>query len=92
MFPFLHTLTLAGADNMSNPSTEQSSLLVHDRVPTSILLDALLQAFFLGIILGQAAYYWSDYGDDSKRKRLLVAIVVLLSMLVFILLPVSLAA
>lgn len=51
-------------------------------IPEAILVDGLLQSFLLGYVLGQAAKYWSDYSDDSIRKRVYVAVVVTLSMCV----------
>ncbi|KAG5648991.1 hypothetical protein DXG03_000340 [Asterophora parasitica] len=50
-------------------------------LPGPILLGGFLQSFMLGIILSQGFTYWSDYRDDSRRKRLFVAIVVFLCIL-----------
>lgn len=47
--------------------------------PDLILLNAILQAFFLGIVLEQAIKYYETYWDDLIWKRIYVAIVVLLA-------------
>jgi len=51
-----------------------------EEVPGATLLDGFLQSFFLGLVLAQATKYWADFRDDSWRKRVFVAVVVVLSM------------
>lgn len=50
-------------------------------LPGALLLDGLLQAFLLGTLVSQVVKYWSDYRDDSWRKRAFVAVVIVLSIL-----------
>lgn len=49
-------------------------------LPGALLLDGLLQAFLLGTLVSQVVKYWSDYRDDSWRKRAFVGAVIVLSM------------
>jgi hypothetical protein len=46
-------------------------------IPGAILLSGFLQFFLLGIVGMQAITYWADYKDDSRRKRIFVATVML---------------
>ncbi|KAF9076988.1 hypothetical protein BDP27DRAFT_1414120 [Rhodocollybia butyracea] len=54
---------------------------VYDKIPSAVLLDGIIQSFLLGFVLGQASKYFSAYKDDGWKKRVYVAIVVLLSLL-----------
>lgn len=49
-------------------------------IPGAILLGGFLQSFLLGVVMTQAIKYWADYRDDSWRKRVFVATVVVISM------------
>ena len=51
-------------------------------IPGAILLSGFLQFFLLGIIVMQAMSYWADYKDDSRKKRIFIAMVVFLSLCV----------
>ena len=51
-------------------------------IPSSILLSSFIHSFLLGIIVTQYAKYLADYRDDSFRKRVFVASVVLVSVYV----------
>ena|ERR1700733_1304797 len=51
-------------------------------IPGAILLSGFLQFFLLGIIVMQAMSYWVDYKDDSRKKRISIAIVVFLCLCV----------
>jgi hypothetical protein len=51
-------------------------------IPGAILIGGFLQSFLLGVVVTQTIKYWADYRDDSWRKRLFVATVVIISMYV----------
>jgi hypothetical protein len=54
-------------------------------IPSAILLSGLLQFFLTGIVGMQTITYWSDYKDDSRRKRVFVAAVILFCLCVTLL-------
>ncbi|PFH51393.1 hypothetical protein AMATHDRAFT_3054 [Amanita thiersii Skay4041] len=44
----------------------------------ALLLDGFFQSFLLGTIFSQGTKYWNDYRDDSRLKRIFVAISIFL--------------
>ncbi|KAK0242841.1 hypothetical protein EDD85DRAFT_305556 [Armillaria nabsnona] len=72
---------IPGAYSSYHARDEDSDLSPYTADPGSILVNAVLQSFLIGVIVTQSGRYMYDYKDDTWKKRAFVAFLNILTLL-----------
>ncbi|SJL02058.1 uncharacterized protein ARMOST_05382 [Armillaria ostoyae] len=76
-----YTTSIPGAYSSYHARDEDGDLSPYTADPGSILVNAVLQSFLIGVIMTQSGRYMYDYKDDTWKKRAFVAFLNILTLL-----------